>query len=76
MNFITQFEQLFPKQERGIAQIIGFRGDSSIAQTHTGATLILKGVSVSIGKQCYYDRRSFNILGEAPNVQYQIYAIK
>ena len=75
MNLLSQFEQVLDKQERGIAKVTGQRGNGQvIAQTQSGAVLILKG-EMGTGKQCYYDRVSSQIIGVAPNVEFSEYAI-
>lgn len=75
MNLLSQFEQLFNAQEKAIAKIIGERGGGlMVGETLGGATVLLKG-KLEIGKLCFYDRVSNEILGEAPNVEFKEYSV-
>lgn len=75
MNILSQLERVLDSQERGIARVIGQRGGGKVvAETESGAVLILTG-ELESHKQCYYDRRSNKILGEAPDIPYSEYGV-
>lgn len=75
MNLLSQFEQLFNSQEKAIARIVGERGGGLlVGETLGGGTVLLKG-KLEIGKLCFYDRISNEILGEAPNVEFKEYSV-
>lgn len=75
MNLLSQFDQIFSRTERGVARVTGQRGGGNIvAQTESGATILLDG-EMETGKKVYYDRVSSKVLGEAPNVTYAEYPV-
>lgn len=75
MNLLSQFQQIFNAQEKSIAKIIGERdGGLMVGETLGGATVLLKG-KIEIGKLCFYDRVSNEILSEAPNVEFKEYSV-
>ena len=75
MNLLSQFNQIFDRTERGVARITGQRGGGQlVAQTVSGATLLLTG-EMATGKMCYYDKVTSKVLGEAPDVIYSEYGI-
>lgn len=75
MNLLSQFDQLFNSQAKSIARIIGDRGGGKlVAQTESGATVILTG-DMAAGKKCYYDRASGQVISEAPDVIYAEYGV-
>lgn len=75
MNLLSQFDQLFDRQEKSVARITGNRGGGKLAaQTQSGATVILTG-DAEIGSMCYYDRVSGKVLGQAPDVTYAEYGV-
>lgn len=75
MNLLNQFEQIFTKQEKAVARIIGQRGGGMlVAETLGGGTVLLHG-SLETGKWCFYDRVSNQILTEAPNIEFKEYSV-
>ena len=75
MNLLSQFNQIFPAQERAFATITGQRGGGTVvAQTTGGATILLSG-EMETGKKCFYDRRSGTIISEAPDVVFSEFAV-
>ena len=75
MNLLSQFDQIFPKTEQAFATIIGQRGGGMVvAQTTGGATILLTGEMES-GKKCFYDRRTGNIISEAPDVTFSDFGV-
>ena len=75
MNLLSQFNQILNRTERGVARITGQRGGGKlVAQTQSGATVILIG-DMETGKVCYYDKRSSKVLGEAPDIVYAEYGV-
>lgn len=75
MNLLSQFQQIFNAQEKAIARITHQKADGTyVAQTLGGGTVILKG-SIDIGKLCFYDRVSNEILGVAPDVEFNEYSV-
>ena len=75
MNLLSQFNQIFPAQERAFATITGQRGGGTVvALTTGGATILLKG-EMETGKNCWYDRRSASIISEAPDVEFSEFPV-
>ncbi|MDN5665059.1 hypothetical protein [Psychrobacter sp. 1Y4] len=75
MNLLSQFDQIFSRTERGTARITGQRGGGKlVAQTESGATILLDG-EMETDKKVYYDRVSSKVLGEAPDVVYSEYGV-
>lgn len=75
MSLYEQFNQLFNRQEIAIATITGQKGGGKLtAQSENGATILLTG-ELETGKKCYYDRRTGQILSEAPNIPYNDYPV-
>lgn len=75
MNLLSQFNQIMNTTERSIATVTGQRGNGKlVAQTESGATIILEG-EMETGKKVYYDRVSSKVLGEAPDVPYSDYPV-
>ncbi|MBS9782014.1 MAG: hypothetical protein KGV56_05905 [Gammaproteobacteria bacterium] len=75
MSLLNRFNELFNKKERGIATITGQKGGGKvIATTEKGAVIILNGTAET-GKKVYYDRRSNDIVGDAPNVEFREYPV-
>ena len=75
MNLLSQFDQLFDRQEQSIARVIGQRGNGRVvAETQNGATIVLSG-EMETGKRCFYDRRSSKILSIAPDVVFNDYGV-
>lgn len=75
MNLLSQFDQIFSRTERGVASVTGQRGGGKlVAQTESGATILLNG-EMETGKKVYYDRVSSKVLGEAPDVVYSEYGV-
>lgn len=75
MNLLSQFDQIFDRQEKAFATITGQRGGGIVvAQTPGGATILLSG-EMETGKKCWYDRRSGSIISEAPDVVFSEFGI-
>lgn len=75
MNLLSQFDQLFSRTERGVARVTGQRGGGKlVAQTESGATILLDG-EMETDKKVYYDRVSNRVLGEAPDVPHSEYPV-
>lgn len=75
MGLVEQFSEIFGKQERGIATITGQKGGGKvIATTEKGAVIILIG-AMETGKKVYYDRRTNQIIGQAPEVTFAEYPL-
>ncbi len=75
MNFLSQFNQLFNRTEQAMAKVVGIRTDGRlIANTQAGATVLLNGVA-TLGKTVYYDRRTGQVLGEAPDVKFMAFGV-
>lgn len=75
MNLLSQFNQILGRTERGVARITGQRdGGQLVAQTVSGATLLLTG-ELEIGKMCYYDKVTSKVIAEAPDVIYSEYGV-
>ncbi len=75
MSILNQFNQLLNRQELAIATITGNKGGGKlVAKTEGSAVVILSG-TLEIGKKCFYDRTTNNIISEAPNVEFIEYGI-
>ena len=75
MNLLSQLNRVLTRTERGVARITGQRGDGLVvAQTQSGATILLKG-EAETGKQVYYDRVSSTVMGIAPDVVFNEYGV-
>ena len=75
MNLLSQFNQLIDRQERAFATVTGQRGGGTVvAQTPSGASILLKG-QMETGKNVFYDRRSGTIISEAPVVVFSEYPV-
>ena len=75
MNLLSQFNQILNSTERSIARITGQRGGGRlVAQTESGATILLEG-KMETGKKVYYDRVTSKVLAEAPDVPYSEYGV-
>lgn len=70
MNFLQQFQSLFPQEHRAIAKITKRIGTGSEWQAQTALgqqPLILYG-DADVGKTVYYEQRTNRILGIAPDL--------
>ncbi len=75
MNLLSQFDQLFDRQEKAFASITGQRGGGVVvAQTTGGATILLKG-EMETGKKVFYNRRDSTIISEAPDVAFSEFGV-
>lgn len=75
MNLLSQFNEIFPTQERAFATITGQRGGGRVvAQTSSGANILLSG-EMETGKKCWYDRRTSSIISEAPDVAFSEFGV-
>ncbi len=75
MNLLSQLNQTLNTTERAFATITGQRGGGRVvAQTSSGATILLSG-EMETGKNCWYDRRSASIISEAPNVAFSEFPV-
>ena len=75
MNLLSQMQAIFGSEERAYATIKGIKSDGTlIAQTPSGATVLLQGKS-EIGKAVYYDRVSNKVLSDAPIVTFNEYSV-
>lgn len=70
MNLLRQFNALFPKPTRSVAQITHIRTDGTVvAQTLFGKhTVVLRGSGFAVGQKVFYDAKTGQVLENAPNV--------
>lgn len=68
MNLYRTFQELLPKESRGIGTVISVNSSAgtSTLQTLSGGTVVVMGVSVAIGKKAYH--KAGRIEGEAPDL--------
>lgn len=75
MNILSQLDRALNSQVKSIALITGQRsGGLLVAQTESGASILLKG-EMDTGKKVYYDMTTSRVLEEAPNVNYSEYGV-
>lgn len=75
MNILQTLSQALNPVIQSYAKIIGIKSDGTlIAQTQTGATVLLQGKS-EVGKNVFYNRLDNKVLGEAPSVEFHEYGV-
>lgn len=75
MNILQTLNQALNPVIQSYAKIIGIKSDGTlIAQTQTGATVLLQG-KADIGKNVFYNRLNNQVLGDAPNVIFNEYGV-
>lgn len=75
MNILAQFQQIFNREERGFAKVVGVRDDGRlIATTPSGGTVLLVGVG-EVGGNVFYNRLDNQVLSEAPKVSFQEFGV-
>lgn len=75
MNFLNQLNGVLDRQEKAFAMITGQRGGGKVvAQTPSGANILLTG-TMETGRKCFYDRRTSNIISEAPDVVFSEFGV-
>lgn len=75
MNILQALNSAINPVVQSYAKVIGVKPDGTlIAQTQTGATVLLQG-KADVGKNVFYNRLDNKVLGEAPNVTFYEYGV-
>ena len=75
MNILQTLNQALNPVIQSYAKVTGIKSDGAlIAQTQTGATVLLQG-KADIGKNVFYNRLDNKVLGEAPSVEFHEYGV-
>ena len=75
MNILQTLSQALNPVIQSYAKVTGIKSDGAlIAQTQTGATVLLQG-KADIGKNVFYNRLDNKVLGEAPSVEFHEYGV-
>ena len=75
MNLLSQLTQTLNQTEQAFALIVGQRGGGIVvAQTPSGATILLKG-EMETGKNVFYNRRDSTIMSAAPDVVFSEFGV-
>lgn len=75
MNLLQALNVALNPVVKSYAKVIGVKPDGTlIAQTQTGATVLLQG-KADIGKNVYYNRLDNKVLGDAPDVTFHEYGV-
>lgn len=75
MNLLQALNSALNPVIQSYAKVVGIKPDGTlIAQTQTGATVLLQG-KAEIGKSVFYNRLDNKVLGDAPDVEFNEYGV-
>ena len=75
MNLLQALNSALNPVIQSYAKVVGIKPDGTlIAQTQTGATVLLQG-KAEIGKSVFYNRLDNKVLGDAPDVTFNEYGV-
>lgn len=75
MNILQALNSALNPVVQSYAKVVGVKPDGTlIAQTQTGATVLLQG-KADVGKSVFYNRLDGKVLSEAPDVFFHEYGV-